>query len=68
MCLSKYYVACTYPRETIVSCPLKMLIGPSNEIHQGAPLIGTSNHSMKVIRLSYNGGALGVVPMDLHKI
>ena len=44
-----------------------MLIGPSKEIYRGVLVIGTPNHLVKVIRISYNGGALGVVPTNLPK-
>ena len=52
MCFPSHYCACTYHRPTTTSCPLNLLIGPSSEIHQGVPMMGTRDCSMKARRVN----------------
>ena len=65
MCLPSHYCACTYPRPTTLS---SFLISPSKEIHEGVPYYSTPNDLVMVRGVSYDGGALGYVLVDLPKI
>ena len=68
MFLPKYYFMGTSPRQTRSSFPLKLLTRNSNEIHWGVPYDKHLDCSVKVIRVSYNGGALEYVLENVVKI